>query len=90
MWYSHKFNGPGLRYEVALAIRTGLIVWLNGPFPCGTFPDDKIFKGALVEMLDEKERVEADGGYFKYDPEFTKTPKSHYGNEDKKELQNSE
>jgi hypothetical protein len=26
MWYSHKYKGPGLRYEVALSIRGGDIV----------------------------------------------------------------
>ncbi len=29
-WYSHKFNGPGLRYEIALSIKTGDIVWAYG------------------------------------------------------------
>lgn len=24
-WYSHKFNGPGVRYEVGLAIQRGYI-----------------------------------------------------------------
>lgn len=26
-WYSHKLNGPGVRYEVGLNIRTGNMVW---------------------------------------------------------------
>jgi hypothetical protein len=31
-WYSHKINGPALRYEVAVCIKkTGWIVWIN-PF----------------------------------------------------------
>ena len=32
-WFSHKFKGPGLRYEVAVSIRKGHIVWVNGTFP---------------------------------------------------------
>jgi len=32
-WYSHKFHGAGLRYEVGLSISTGQIVWVNGAFP---------------------------------------------------------
>ena len=28
-WFSHKFNGPGLRYEVGVSIIGGSIVWIN-------------------------------------------------------------
>jgi hypothetical protein len=34
-WYTKKFNGPGVRYEVGIAIQTGYIVWVNGPFKPG-------------------------------------------------------
>ena len=87
-WFSHKFKGPGLRYEIAIAIRTGLIVWINGPFPCGSFPDLKIFRNGLQGILGENERVEADAGYVGCDPEFAKTPKSCFVREDRKKLQN--
>ena len=63
IWRSHKFNGPGLRYEVAVCIQTGDIVWINGPFPCGRYPDLNIFCLGLKHMLLEWEMVEADGGY---------------------------
>lgn len=62
-WFSHKFRGPGLRYEVGLCIRTGDIVWIHGPFPCGKWPDIKIFRKALKHMLSEGEKVQADNGY---------------------------
>lgn len=62
-WYSHKFRGPGLRYEVALAISTGDIVHINGPFPCGNYPDITIFRSKLRGMLQDGEMVEADKGY---------------------------
>jgi DDE superfamily endonuclease len=62
-WHSFKFNGPGLRYEVALCILTGDIVWIHGPFPCGHWPDIKIFRDALVFELADGEKVEADRGY---------------------------
>ena len=62
-WYSHKFKGPGLRYEVALAISTGDIVHINGPFPCGNYPDITIFRKKLKSMLRYGEMVEADKGY---------------------------
>ena len=35
MWYSHKFHGAELRYEIGMCIQTGDIVWVNGPFKCG-------------------------------------------------------
>jgi len=61
---SHKYNGAGLRYEIAVCIRTGLIVWVNGPFKCGEFPDLKIYKeGGLVDQLLPGELVLADGIY---------------------------
>ena len=44
MWFSHKFKGPGLRYEVGLSILGGEIVWIGGPYACGLWPDLKIFK----------------------------------------------
>jgi DDE superfamily endonuclease len=62
-WHSRKFNGPGLRYEVAISICSGDIVWIHGPFPCGHWPDIKIFRHALIYELEEGEKVEADKGY---------------------------
>jgi DDE superfamily endonuclease len=62
-WYSHKFKGPGVRYEVGVCIRTGWIVWVNGPFPCGRWPDINIFRNNLVFKLGLGEMVLADGGY---------------------------
>jgi len=32
-WYSHKLNRAAVRYELAIAIHTGWIVWVNGPYP---------------------------------------------------------
>lgn len=62
-WYSHKFCGPGLRYEIAIAINTGDIVWFNGPFPAGSFPDIKIFRNKLKLQLGPGEKIIADRGY---------------------------
>ena len=84
-WFSKKFQGPGLRYEVALAILTGSICWINGPFPCGVKNDCQIFKtGGLLHHLDEGERVEADDGYQFLDPEFVKTPSGIHHPEERK------
>ena len=54
-WKSFKFNGPGVRYEVAECIRSGDLVWINGPFPCGQWPDLKIFREALIYELRDGE-----------------------------------
>jgi hypothetical protein len=62
-WYSHKFRGPGLRYEVGVSIKGGDIVHTNGPFPCGSWPDITIFRSCLMDKLDDGEMVEADRGY---------------------------
>lgn len=60
--YSHKINGSGLKYEVAVAISTGFIVWINGPFKGGK-PDQEIFKEGLKHHLYDDECVEDDSGY---------------------------
>ena len=62
-WYSFKSNGPGLRYEVGISIYYGHIVWINGPFPCGSNPDIKIFSNLLAQRLETNEIVVADSGY---------------------------
>lgn len=62
-WFSHKFSGPGVRYEVGVAIQNGWIVWVNGPFPCGDFPDLRIVRESLIYELEEDEYYIADGGY---------------------------
>ena len=62
-WYSHKSNGPGLRYELATSIQTGLISWANGPWRAGLWNDEKIFRSGLYHELDYDEPVHADRGY---------------------------
>jgi len=77
-WYSHKHNGPGLRYEVAVSLKRGHLVWLNGPYPCGQWSDVKIFRHCLKSFLDPNERVEADDGYIGEEPVTCKTPGGFY------------
>ena len=61
-YYSKKLNGPGLSYEVGVCIKTGHIVWINGPFVAST-NDATIFKSQLTHLLCEDEAVEVDAGY---------------------------
>jgi hypothetical protein len=62
-WYSHKFKGAGVRYEIGIAIQSGYIVWKNGPYPCGTYPDLTIARHKLVHELLPGEKYIADRGY---------------------------
>jgi DDE superfamily endonuclease len=62
-WFSHKFGSAGLRYELGIAINTGSIVWFNGPFPAGSFPDLRVFRIKLRSQLGPGEKVVADRGY---------------------------
>lgn len=62
-WFSHKTHGPGLRYEIAICIRTGHIVWKHGGYSCGEYPDLKIVREAYVLSVDVGEKTLADLGY---------------------------
>jgi hypothetical protein len=42
-WFSHKFDGPGVAYEIATHLTDNKIVWVNGPFKAGK-KDLSIFK----------------------------------------------
>ena len=65
---SQKFKGPGLRYELGVAVKTGAIVWLHGPFPAGMYNDCLLFQRCLATFLDLYERVECDDGNGPADP----------------------
>jgi len=62
-WFSQKFKGPGLRYEVGVCIQTGWIVWINGPFPAGNWTDLNIAHHGVNYRLDCGKKYLADGGY---------------------------
>ena len=61
--YSHKFHGAGLRYEIAVSIHTGNIVWVNGPYKAGATNDVTIYRHSLKKLLDSGEYVITDNGY---------------------------
>ena len=64
-WFTQKFNGPGVRYEVAVALRKSAIVHINGPFACGANPDARIFARKLEHKLHiAHERTFTDEGYW--------------------------
>ncbi len=86
-FFSHKFKKSGLRYEVCISLRAGDIVWINGPFACGRWPDIKIFRQSLLSQLEDGERVEADDGYIGEAPGKVKCPKSFPNSEETLRMQ---
>ena len=85
---SHKFKGKcGLRYELGVDIKEGNLVWINGPFPCGKYPDITIFRNGLRHFLDPFERVEADDGYIGEAPYHVKCPKCAANPEENRRMQ---
>lgn len=63
VWFSHKFRSAGLRYELALNVRTGFMVWVNGGYPCGMYSDLRLAREAFVLFLNDGERSLADKVY---------------------------
>ena len=71
---------------MCLCILTGDIVWINGPYNAGRWPDINIFRDSLLSHLGENERVEADDGYYigeaqqcvKYPASFVNPPEIEY------------
>lgn len=88
-WYNHKFNHAALRYEVAVSLQKGNIVWIHGPFPAGAWPDINIFRHCLLSHLSENERVVADKGYVGESPKYVKCPGGAYCTEEAALMQNN-
>ena len=89
-WYTNKFSGPGLRYEIAICILTGELVWINGPFSPGVYNDYKIFmECGLKSMLEKNERIEADDGYLGADPAYAKAKSAPWHSESSLVIRNN-
>lgn len=69
-WYSHKFHAAGLGYELAIAIHSNQLAWINGPFPASKH-DITIFRGlagetpepGLISKIPPGKRGVGDSGY---------------------------
>ena len=73
-FYLYKFKKSGLRYKVALCIKTGEICWTAGPYLPGIWNDNMIFNNGLVHQLEPGERCETDDGYRGSAPVYAKLP----------------
>ena len=62
-WWSHKCNGPAIRYEIGLSLRTSDIVWGHGGVQPGLFNDLVLARSCVVDMFDEGESIVADAIY---------------------------
>ena len=62
VYWSHKFNKAAFKYEVAVSIRGGDIVWVSGPWPAGV-SDAVVFQTVLSHHLGDDEKAECDNGY---------------------------
>ena len=62
-WYSFKLNRAGIRYEVAICIQTGYIVWYFGRYKAGKFNDLQLARQEFTSMLLPGEKAIADKGY---------------------------
>ena len=82
--FSKKFNGPGVKYDVGVCIKTGHIVWLDGPFVASA-SESTIFKNGLGQHICEDEKVEVDSGP-KGDSRLVQP---HVGNDSKERKQKS-
>lgn len=62
-WFSQKFKGPAVKYEVALDVLTGHCIWIAGPFK-GSKNDMTIFREeGLMDMIPEGLLAIVDKGY---------------------------
>lgn len=62
MWFSNKFHGPAVWYEIGVSNGTVRIECANGPFLAGKFPYLKVFEKDLLQKLRDGETVIADNG----------------------------
>lgn len=61
-WYSHKFNGPGLGWEIALSIHEQQLAWLSGPHMASKH-DITIFREELEGEIPDGKLAIGDSGY---------------------------
>ena len=78
-YYSHKFEGPVLTYEITLGICSRDIVWAHGGYLEGKYPDYKMACTAFVYILDRElnNHVIADAKYCHL-PFFISPKKNNY------------
>ncbi len=76
-WYSHKYNGPALNYELAIDLNESKLIWINGPYRAGV-PDITVFRkpDGFKEKIPGRTQVIGDRGY-RGEPTKISTPNPH-------------
>jgi len=64
-WFSKKYNGPGLTYELGIAIHSNRLVWIKGPHRSGSGTDLTRYKApnGLKSKIPAGKKVIADRIY---------------------------
>jgi hypothetical protein len=60
-WFSHKFKGPAVKYELGVDME-GNLVWISGPYR-GSINDLTIFRRVLKALIPKNFLCIADSGY---------------------------
>ena len=76
-WFSHKFHGPGLTYQIVLSLHHDKVLSVVGPFPAG-MPDISVFReaGGIFHLIPPDKRLIGDNGY-NGEPTKIVTPNDH-------------
>lgn len=74
-FYSHKFKGPALDYEIRISLYENKVVWVNGPFKASKH-DITIFRSALKAKIPKGKLAIADLGY-RGEKKIIAVPNSH-------------
>jgi hypothetical protein len=82
-WKSPKAAGAAVKYEVAVSIFSGDIVWINGPH-VGSKNDVTIFRERLRQKLAPNEMAEVDAGY-KGETDFLRARDVYFSEEERRE-----
>ena len=88
-WWSHKFNGPGVSFEVVVDPKLGKIRWINGPEPAsihditflrgGKKGDEKNWKkSSLYFHLPKNVKLVGDSAYLGQPDKVTATMDAHH------------
>lgn len=62
-WFSHRFKGTGLRYEIGISYHDRNIVWLHGPLTCELWPIIKCFIEKMFDLLVDNEKFVVNNSY---------------------------
>jgi len=61
--YSKKFAHGARKYEIAISLKTGLCVWINGPYIGGENDKNMFVKGGIAQKLKPGQMAITDRGY---------------------------